>query len=237
MYDFIGDSEYHHFTFWSTAHLLALAALGLLIIGLYLLKGRTLNRRRGLWGERIFAVTLLIMEVLYHVWLISIGEWKLSQSLPLELCSLSMMVTIILLWTGNRYLYQFVLFAGIGGAIQAMLTPVMNWGFPHFRYFHFFYTHIGIIVTPLYFSWIKGYRPTLRGIGGTMLALNSLLPIIWLINAQFGGNYMFLRQKPASGSFLDFLGPYPWYIVSMEIMALGVFFIIWILLRVNVTKK
>lgn len=233
---FIGDSDDHQFIFWSVDHVWALAALGLLIIGLFILKGRSVNTTRCLWLEKTFAVTLLIIEGLYHMWLFTTEQWHFRQSLPLELCSLSLMVTIVLLWTGNRYLYQFVLFAGIGGAIQAMLTPVMEWSFPHFRYFHFFYTHIGIIITALYFTWVKGYRPTLRGIGGTMLTLNILLPFIWLINDQLGGNYMFLREKPGSGSVLDLLGPYPWYILSMEVVALGVFFILWNLLRGNVKK-
>ena len=46
---------------------------------------------------------------------------------------------------GTGGLIDFVFFAGIGGALQAMATPVLDVGFPHFRYFHFFYTHIGII--------------------------------------------------------------------------------------------
>ena len=181
--------------------------------------------------ERLFALTLLVMEVLYHVWMIVTGRWGFSDSLPLELCSISLLVAIVLLWTGNRHLYDFIFFAGIGGALQAMATPVLDVGFPHFRYFHFFYTHIGIIITALYFTWMKGYRPTFIGIIKTMIILNLLLPLIFAVNVFFQGNYMFLREKPVNGSLLDYLGPYPWYILALEGVAFLIFVCLWLLFR------
>lgn len=181
--------------------------------------------------ERLFALTLLVMEVLYHVGMIVTGRWGLSDSLPLELCSISLLVAIVLLWTGNRHLYDFIFFAGIGGALQAMATPVLDVGFPHFRYFHFFYTHIGIIITALYFTWMKGYRPTFIGIIKTMIILNLLLPLIFAVNVFFQGNYMFLREKPVNGSLLDYLGPYPWYILALEGVAFLIFVCLWLLFR------
>lgn len=181
--------------------------------------------------ERLFGLSLLVIDILYHVWLVQSDRWELSNSLPLELCSISLLLTIVLLWTGNRLVYQFVFYAGIGGALQAMLTPVLDMDFPHFRYFHFFYTHAGIILTALYFTWVKGYRPTFKGVLTTLLALNILLPFIFWINYLFEGNYMFLQRKPSGGSLLDFLGPYPWYILSLEIVAFLIFIFLWFLFK------
>jgi hypothetical integral membrane protein (TIGR02206 family) len=110
-------------------------------------------------------------------------------------------------------------------------TPVLDMSFPHFRFFHFFYTHIGIVITALYFTWVKGYRPTFKGIIKTMVALNVLLPIVFAINIFFQGNYMFLRTKPTNGSLLDFLGPYPWYILSLEGVTFFIFVVLWLVFR------
>ena len=151
----MADYSEPSFLMFSMEHM---AAIGVLFLSIFLL---FISRKR--WSvsqkhERLFALSLLVMEVLYHIWMIATGRWGLSDSLPLELCSISLLVAIVLLWTGNKYFVDFVFFAGIGGAIQAIATPVLDIGFPHFRYFHFFYTHIGIIVTALYFMWMKGYQ-------------------------------------------------------------------------------
>ncbi len=226
----MADYETPSFAQFSTTHFMAIGVLCFSIILLLISRKKwsvkPMSRQR---IERLFALSLAVMEVLYHVWLIRIGRWDLSNSLPLELCSISLIIAIVLLWTGNRRLIDFVFFAGIGGALQAMATPVLDVGFPHFRYFHFFYSHIGIILTALYFTWMKGYRPSFKGIIKTMVILNVLLPLIFGVNALFRGNYMFLREKPANGSLLDYLGPYPWYILSLEGIAFMMFTGFWLL--------
>lgn len=220
------------FVLFSIAHGMAILVLCLGILLLFIFRNKwTMEPKSMQRIEWLFALSLFLMEMLYHIWMISVGRWGPSDSLPLELCSFSLFAAIILLWTGNKHFIDFVFFAGIGGALQAIVTPVLDLGFPHFRYFHFFYTHIGIILTALYFVWIKGYRPTFKGIIKTMIALNILLPFIFIINIVFQGNYMFLREKPYNGSLLDFLGPYPWYILSLEGVAFGMFICLWLLFR------
>ncbi|MBE1556108.1 TIGR02206 family membrane protein [Sporosarcina limicola] len=211
------------------------AAIGLLIFAIILLYSFKRKVHVTILGgqriERVFAISLLMMELYFHMSYMWVGRWAISYSLPLELCSFSLIVAITLLWTGNRHLVDFVFYAGIGGAIQAFLTPVIDFGYPHFRYFHFFYVHGGIILTALYFYRMKGYRPTFKGIIKTMVTLNGLLPVIFAINWIVNGNYMFLQQKPSGGSLLDYLGPYPWYILSLEAVAFTMFLGLWLVFK------
>ena len=220
------------FVLFSSAHFLAVVTIALIIYLLF--KSKRLwvnNEQRTRRIERAFALSLLLLDIFYHIWLINVERWSFSNSLPLELCSISLLATIVLLWTGNRYFIDFVFFAGIGGAIQALATPVLDLSYPHFRYFHFFYTHGGIILTALYFVWIKGYRPTFIGVLKTMLMLNILLPVIFLVNKLTKGNYMFLHEKPQTGSLLDFLRPYPLYILSLEAVAFVIFTLLWLMFK------
>ena len=220
------------FEMFSRTHVAALVVFFFVIVLLFLSKNKWSFQTQNIQlFERIFACSLVVMDVLYYIWLFQADRWNVSNSLPLELCSISLVMTVILLWTGNKHVYDFVFYAGIGGALQALATPVLDMSFPHFRFFHFFYTHIAIVITALYFTWVKGNRPTFKGIIKTMIALNVLLPMVFAINVYVQGNYMFLRTKPTNGSLLDFLGLYPWYILSLEGVAFLIFVILWLLFR------
>lgn len=224
--------EENAFEMFSRAHVATIVVFFFVIVVLFLSKKKWSFQPQNLRRlEHVFGWSLVVMDVFYYIWLLQADRWHVSNSLPLELCSISLVMTIILLWTGNKHVYDFVFYAGIGGALQAIATPVLDMSFPHFRYFHFFYTHIAIVITALYFTWVKGYRPTFKGIVKTMIALNVLLPIVFAINIFVQGNYMFLRTKPMNGSLLDFLGPYPWYILSLECVAFLIFVILWLLFR------
>src|SRR5690625_432680 len=127
------------FTMFSMTHVIAMFVLGLSIILLYFQKNkRQLLKTHSTLLQRSLAISLLIMDIFYYVWLITTDRWNLSDSLPLELCSISLILTMMLLWTGSSHIYPFVFYAGIGGALQAVITPVLDMDFPHFRYFHFF---------------------------------------------------------------------------------------------------
>lgn len=218
------------FIMFSPSHLIAVLMIILIVVELAIFKGliAKINRR---CFERSFALSLLLVEWLYYLWMYKTGKWTVSYSLPLELCSISLYASILLLWTGNKRLYPFVLFAGIGGALQAIVTPDLEVGFPHFRYFQFFYVHGGIIFTAFYFTWIKNNRPTLRDVFETMIVLNLFACLVFIINIIVSGNYMFLREKPKMGSLLDYLGSYPYYIISLEGIALLTFMTLWLLFK------
>lgn len=226
------ESTLNTFIFFSTEHLVAITVLFFCLLLLFLLK-KVLARpsNNSLLFERVFSVSLLAMEVAYHLVLVREKTWSLSESLPLHLCNITLLCSIILLWTRSKRFYDFVFFAGMGGALQAVLTPSILVNFPDFKFIQFFYVHIGIILTAFYLLWVKGYQPTFKGIIQTLIVLNVLLPFIFAINMLVQGNYMFLRAKPINGSLLDLLGPYPSYILSMEVVAFLLFLITWLIFR------
>jgi len=47
--------------------------------------------------------------------------------------------------------------------------------------------------------------------------------ITLLINFAIGSNYFYTRQKPPGGSLLDFFGPWPFYILVVEVLAMILF--------------
>ncbi|MCH6266215.1 MULTISPECIES: TIGR02206 family membrane protein [Neobacillus] len=177
------------------------------------------------------AVSLILIELTYHFWMYINGDWDVSHAIPLELCSISLILTVLLLLTRKKIIYEILLFTALLGASQAIFTPALNFDFPHFRFFHFFYTHLMDIWVVFYFTWVKGYRPTIWSVVKLFVFLNVLMPIIMWINKLVGGNYMYLSHKPKTASLLDVLGPYPYYILSLEGLLISLSLIVWLIFR------
>lgn len=231
-----GNSKDYQFHMFSASHAAVLAILVLGSLILYFNRGK-LNMVKWRKAEVGIAISLIVMELAYHIWLAVHGIWYVSDSIPVELCSISLILSILLLLTRKKFIYEILLFTGLLGASQALLTPVLFYDFPHFRFFHFFYTHLMMIWVPLYFTWIKGYRPTIWSVVKMFVFLNVLLPIIMFINNLVDGNYMFLARKPSTASLLDVLGPYPYYILSMEGLLIILSLIVWLLFREKTGRK
>ncbi|GIQ66350.1 TIGR02206 family membrane protein [Paenibacillus cisolokensis] len=211
------------FAAFGIPHLAALGGALLAVLALYGLRSKLRHPRRAACGRYALATLLTASEALLNVWYIREGIFSAKSTLPLELCSISLYLSILMLLTRSRLLFGIVYFAGIGGALQALITPALDFGYPHFRFWQFFAAHTAIILAALYMVWVERFRPTLKSIAVTMGFLNALVVIVGYVNHVTGGNYMFLARKPDTPSLLDYLGPYPWYLLSMEGIALLTF--------------
>ncbi|MCM3174378.1 TIGR02206 family membrane protein [Paenibacillus sp. MER 99-2] len=213
------------FIFFSKSHLWAMAyiAVGLLLV--YLFRNTfiaTSDRTRR--NIRIsLALFMFGCEIVLQAWYIYGGVWSLQTSLPLELCSLSLLLSGVVLLTRSRLLHSALLFAGIAGALMAIVTPNLGYGYPHFRFIQFFTAHACIILALLYMTWVEQLRPTWRSVVASMVFVNVAALVVYIMDVILDANYMFLRHKPDTASVLDLLGPYPVYIIGEEILALVMF--------------
>lgn len=214
------------FTAFSLPHIIALAVFICLVVLLYACR-HYLKGRANAIRYTLIAV-LILSEVTLNVWYIWQGRYDIKDTLPLELCSITLYLCIVMLIWKNRFIFQIVYFTGIGGAMMALLTPALDYTFPHYRFIEFFAAHIAIILSVLYMVWIEQYRPTLKSVLIAMGFLNVLLVVVGTVNYLTGGNYMFLARKPETASLLDVLGPYPWYLISLELVAALLFLLLYL---------
>ena len=85
-----------------------------------------------------------------------------------------------------------------------------------------------IVVAMVYMTRIEGLRPTWSSVWRTMLAINVYLVIVTAINVMLGSNYMYTLAKPSTASLFDLFGPWPWYLVAAELLALALFTLLYL---------
>lgn len=227
MSDWLDAQSQNVFTAYSTSHVVALLIFIMLFMMLFVCRQWLQDKRRGDVIRYTLAAILVLCELTLNIWYVSEGIYDVSSTLPLELCTISLYMCIVMLLWRSRAIFQIVYFTGIGGALQALFTPVLYYDFPHFRFLEFFVAHIAIILAVLYMVWVEGFRPTWKSIAITMGFLNVLAAIVFTVNTFTGGNYMFVSRKPETASLLDFLGPHPWYLLSLEIVAVALFLLLY----------
>jgi hypothetical integral membrane protein (TIGR02206 family) len=227
---FGSDNRHFDFNMFSFSHFVILTIFMLIVVFIFLNR-KVMNVEKWRKSEVGVAISLILFEIANHVWMYVNGTWKVGRSMPLELCNIGLILCVILLFTRKKLAFELLFYIALLGAPQAIITPALTYDYPHFRFFHFFYAHMMVVWVTLYFTWAKEYYPTFRTAIKLIVFINLLLPFILFVNKQVNGNYWFLRHKPKSPSLFDVLGPYPWYIFSLESLLIALSFITWFIFR------
>ena len=203
------------FDIFGPAHLGALAAT-VLVAALVVRIGKRpgmIVRTRSL--SAFIAFVLLANEVIWHIYQINTGTWELTESLPLHLCDAAIFVSLVALLTRKQVAYELAYFWGLGGSVQALLTPALTEACVPYEFCRFFISHGGILVAVAYLTFVRGMRPGRRSIRRTIGISLVYAAAVAGVNQLLSANYMYLSEKPATASILDKLGPWPWYLIPM----------------------
>jgi hypothetical integral membrane protein (TIGR02206 family) len=195
----------HPFHVCSPSHLTVIFLTIALPIVLALIVHRT--KSRALERSICFAISalLLINYVAYLIVARQFGVAAWQKMLPMQLCDWAMIVIIVALWTGSRRWLEIAYFWGIGGTLQAIITPNLQFGFPDLRFISFFVAHSGIIIGIVFLMLIYGFRPRAVGILRTFAWTEFYFVIAFTTDLLTGENYGFLLHKPEAASLLSFL--------------------------------
>jgi hypothetical integral membrane protein (TIGR02206 family) len=193
--------------------------------------------------ERVIVVALsavLILNYLaYLVFIRSRGVADWRQMLPMQMCDWGIVVVIVAMWTGHQRWFEVAYFWGIGGTLQAVLTPNLPYGFPDWRFISFFTSHCGIIVGVVFLMLTRGYRPYPISIVRVWLWTEFYFVVTLAVDKLTGSNYGFLLHKPEAFSILSFLSDsWPLYILQMHGVALLFFLVLYAPFAIfDITKR
>ncbi|ULT54927.1 TIGR02206 family membrane protein [Neobacillus drentensis] len=216
------------FRLFSVEHVLPFGIILVLCTLLFIFRNKLKGIRKRRYLRFFLAFLLLLSTALEQIWLFYEHAWSLKESLPLQLSDLSVILAVVMLFTRSKKLFQFLYFAGLGSSIQAILTPDLGrYSFPHFEYFEFFVSHGGVVLACLIMVLIFNYFPTLQGMWITILIVNLYSVVVFFLNKWLGANYLYIMKKPKSSSLLDYLGQWPWYLLSMDMAMILSFYILY----------
>jgi hypothetical integral membrane protein (TIGR02206 family) len=199
------DEPEHLFHRFGVAHITVILLTVALPLFLAFAVHRTKSRFLGRSICFSISALLLINYVAYLIVARHFGVSTWQRTLPMQLCDWAMAVIIVALWTGNRRWLEIAYFWGIGGTLQAIITPNLLYGFPDLRFISFFVAHSGIIIGIVFLMLIYGFRPRAVGILRTFVWTEVYFVVAFTIDLLTGENYGFLLHKPEASSLLSFL--------------------------------
>jgi hypothetical integral membrane protein (TIGR02206 family) len=200
---------------FSTEHLVVLA-LTAVAIAIAVTRPRLVPRR----ALAVAIGAAYTVELTVHA---TDGNWDWGFDLPLHLSDVVAIFAPVALWTAQPLLVEILYFWALTASLQAVITPDLSHTVPSVFFFTYFTTHCGAVVAAclLVFGLRKPIRPgAVRRAFAATLAMAAVAGAGDLIT---GGNYMYLRAKPAQASLLDDMGPWPLYIVTAAGVALLLF--------------
>ena len=214
------------FDMYTPMHLLMLGITTVLFILFFVFKNRIYNSPK----EKQIRIGFAIFLIAVLITLITVDTIGGELYLPFHLCSMSYILTIILLLTNNEKVFGYVYFTGIiGGIVTFAIPDLYHAGYNRFRFYEFIIAHTAIILVPIYYLTNFKYKITLRTtitgiiitniIGFTMLPVNIILRNTGIVEEA---NYMFTMGPPEDVESV--FGTFPWHMISFELVLLATFF-------------
>lgn len=211
----------------SAAHLLALLGCVIVVAVFYLAGDRA--RRAGDVG-RMRWLRLVAGWGCLVAWLVNTAFWCLpgrfdwSISLPLQFCNLANLIGAAAVLGRGRYWKTILYFWMPTLCLWAFLTPVLRGGPATLEYWIFWGYHVFIPLALAEVLAVQGYRPGWADFRAAWVFTVVYMAALALLDHRFGWNYGFVGpSKPDTATLIDFLGPYPWRLLSMIAVGSGLF--------------
>ena len=151
------------------------------------------------------------------------GLWSARVNLPFQLSDAVTLVSVLALWRPRPLLVELVFYWAFAATLQALLTPDLLQAYPDLLYFTYFATHGGALAAACLLVLGERRRPRAGSALRAYAVTAGFAVAAAVATLATGGNYLFLRRKPAGGSLLDAMGPWPLYIAAAAALGLALF--------------
>jgi hypothetical integral membrane protein (TIGR02206 family) len=151
------------------------------------------------------------------------GEWSARVNLPFQLSDAVTLVSVAALWRPRPLPVELVYYWAFAATLQALVTPDLPQSYPDVLYFTYFATHGGALAAACLLVIGERRLPRAGSAIEAFAVTAAFAAAAAVVTLASGGNYLFLRRKPAGGSLLDAMGPWPLYIAAAAALGLALF--------------
>jgi hypothetical integral membrane protein (TIGR02206 family) len=211
-----------HFEQFTTEHLAIIAGFLVICVAVAALGRSHCGTDRELRFRRGFALLIPCFTVPMQILQFRPGDYDLATSLPLQLCDFAWIAAMVALWTRHWAASALVYFWGLTLTVQGIVTPALSQPFPDPRYIGFWGMHFCTVWAAVYLTFGLRVPVTWRSYRFVVVATACWAATVMTFNSITGTNYGYLNRKPAMGTLLDLLGPWPGYVVVEVALAMGI---------------
>lgn len=170
---------------------------------------------------RLLGLVIVISEIVFVMYPVYLGRFGWDWGLPLQLCDLTALIGGLGLVMDVPFAIEVGFFLGLSATLITTATPDLDHDFPHIEFWCFFLTHSLVSAAMAYQAFGLDRRPRPGAPLRVWLAVNVYGLIASAINLRLDSNYLYICHKPGVSSPFDYLGPWPWYVVALDLILAG----------------
>ena len=224
----------NEFILFGTTHLLTLTIIFVVSFGFsFFVRDKYSAESFGSF-ETILGFALILNELLKPFYLIALGDYKWTNTVPLHACHISSYTAGLFLLTREQKFFDFAYFWGLGGATMALLTPDVEFTFPDLDFITLFFGHGLLFFSLIYVVIVVKQKVTFGSLVNALKYSLILLPIMYVLNVLIGGepgyeaNLWYLMKAPAGDSLMSLFPSPPWHVFPVFPLVAVIFYMLYL---------
>jgi len=158
-----------------------------------------------------------------------LGTFDKSEDLPLHLCNILPFLILMAFYIESRTFWSVLFYWIMAGTFQSLFSPTLEHSFPHFEYHRYFIIHAGLVILALFPVFVYKWRISFTDALRSCIFLNVIGGVMYFIDILLDANYMYMIAHPPGVTIYNLLGPWPWYLISIQGLMLVLFGILTLL--------
>jgi hypothetical integral membrane protein (TIGR02206 family) len=197
---------------WGPSHLVVLGVFAVGVVVLLTIGALV----RGRAAERPLSVALAVGNIVFGLigTVTEFSDGAVKGNLPLQLCDFAWIPVAWALLTRHHVAMALTYFWGLTLSLQALVQPTLDEAFPDPNFFAFWGKHLLLVWGAVFATLTLRQGPDWRGYRQAVAWTFAWLAVAMSVNALLDTNYGYFNGKPSDGTVLDYLGPWPWYVLA-----------------------